>query len=459
MLLALAWQVLFYSNCVSPHVYADAGDYIRLSKNPPLLRGEIDFWRTPGYPSFIAVAQHFSSTEAKALRRVVLAQQIISWISVYCFFYTARSLFKSTLIAAGASLCYACHPEILGFNVSLYSESLAVSGTVFAVWLLVAYLRRPGYGKAVMMGITVFLLIMLRPAFLCFLPIFLLFWTVRLIVVREHRFREMTGLCCAIAALMLVLGYCQLFKTKYGDFALSHVGYINQLFTIIHSGLYRNGSDPVINAKIESRFDIWKQKNPNQAKPDNPWLYSQEGSRAVCLGLWLEEGDNILAWDEQIQYARETIRKNRLQFAKYSLGKFVGIKDDKFETYRYTKYKKPYKQSLFNLFDWGLTFQAVYFLLLLEAVVLSVIFYFTRRIPWFWSVYWLLIAGIIFTAIVGAPNDWQRLVISALPLVILLIAKYADLAVYVVRETCGKKIGEYLKESQVLPISTLVGKG
>ena len=224
MLFAAGWQVFFYSNCESPlHDLYDTPTYLIASENPRLLLGDVDLIRTPGYPCFIAAIRHFSGkahiqyvTETeivldhptkRLLHWVVFVQQIISWISVYFFFQTAKSLFKSTFVAAAASLYYACHPAILGYNVWLMTESLAVSGTVLTVWLFISYLHRPGYGKAVMMGIILFLLIMLRPFFIFFLPVFLLFWTARLIIVREHRQQEMTGLCCALAALMLVLGY------------------------------------------------------------------------------------------------------------------------------------------------------------------------------------------------------------------------------------------------------------
>jgi len=80
--------------------------------------------------------------------------------------------------------------------------------------------------------------------------------------------------------------------------------------------------------------------------------------------------------------------------------------------------------------------------------------YFTRHVPWFWCTCWLLITGVIFTAVVGAQHAFVRLTISAFPLVILLIAKYVDLVVYMVKELGGQKFIEYtmqyLKEQNTL---------
>jgi len=459
MLLAAVWQVSFYSNCESPYSGGDTVTYLVPSKNPRLLLGDIDFVRTPVYPCFIATIRYFAGEE-KCLHGVVFVQQLISWISVFFFFHTARRLFKSTLVTVAVSLYYACHPAILNFNVVILTESLAVSCTVFAVFLLLSYLHHPGYGKAIMLGICVFLLIMLRPIFLVFLPIFLLLWTVRLIVVREHRFREtdLTGLWASLAALILVLGYCQLFKQKYGEFALSETSYRNQFYIVIQSGLYRHGSDPIINKQIAALWETWKKENPDKAEPESPWIYPKGGDSCFAGCLVFKEGlTKQTRLPKKFQYGRDTIRKNRLEFAWYSLGKFVGIKDDGVE-WGYWFFKDPYmyKESLFNFFLLQLTFKSVYFLLLLEMVVLSVTFYFTRHIPWFWSVCWLLVTGIIFTAVVGSHSEWSRLVLPVLPLVILLVAKYVDFIVYAIKELCGQKIIQYLKEQNVLVESKIV---
>jgi len=447
MLLAAVWQVSFYRNCASPFLFPDTHTYLTPSENPRLFRGDIDSWRTPIYPCFIAAIRYFSGEE-QYLHGVVLVQQLISWISVYCFFHTARRLFKNTLVTAGVSLYYACHPAILGFNAGIYTESLAVSGTVFAVFLLISYLDHPGYGKAIMMGIVIFLLIMLRPSFLLFLPIFLLLWTVRLIVVREPRFREtdLTCLWASFAVLILVLGYCQLFKQKYGEFSLSDVVYFNQFCIVVQSGIYRHGSDPIINKQIEALWETWKKENPNEAESGPPWIYPKGGNVAFNLYLTGDVGEEKIPFLQKLKYARETIRKNRLDFAWYSIGKFIGIKNDGVEWgYWFFKEHRRYKESLFNFFILQLTFKSVYILLLLEMAVLSITLYFTRHVPWFWCVCWLLMTGTIFTAVVGSHDEWSRLVLPALPLVILLIAKYVDLFVYVIKKQRGQKIMQYLE--------------
>jgi len=450
MLLATVWQMGFYSNCVSSFQHPDTLTYLIPSHNPRLLLGDIDQIRTPVYPCFIAAIRYFAGEE-KCVHGVVLVQQLISWISVYFFFHTARKLFKSIFVTVGVSLYYACNPAILGFNVSMLTESLAVSGVVFAVFLLCSYLDRPSTSKAIMMGIAIFLLIMLRPIFLLFLPVFLLLWTVRLIVVREQRFREtdLTCLWASLAALILVLGYCQLFKQKYGEFSLSLVPYVNQLHIVVQSGLYRNGSDPITNKKIAALWETWKKENPHDAQPGSPWIYPKGGNDAFAFRLIFGTGAHKMrSFPLKWQYARETIRKNRLEFAWYSLGKFVGVNNNWFEPSLdwWLGNTSPSKRAFFEFFVLPLTFKSVYLLLMLEMAVLAITLYFTRHVLWFWCVCWLLMTGTIFMAVVGSGAECVRLVFPVLPLVMLLVAKYVDFIVYAIKELRGQKIIQYLKE-------------
>jgi len=451
MIIAAVLQFCFYRQINDlPREISDTPSYL---KSPRLQHGEVDLWRTPCYPYFIAAIKSFSS-EGNLLRRVVLAQQVISWICIFFFFQTARRLLKSTIVTACASLYFACHPSILWFNTYVLTESLSISGTVFLIYLLVSYLSRPGYIKAVVIGIIILFLIMLRPFFLVLLPIFLVLWTVRLVVIREHRFREAVGLFSAIIALMLVLGYGQLFKQQHGVFSWTAASsHVNQFAMVFQSGFYRNGrGDPAITEWLIEREEVWKKKNPNATRltsrliaPDTPMHGAQIGFEMAFV---FDEGSPKM--NERPKYVKDTIRSDRFRWYRYLLGRFGGIGADTFEDGFWSS-GFPNKSTDI---DWriGLTFQSVYVILLLEIITLGVIFYHTRRVPWFWSVCWLLIAGIIVTAVIGSMNDWNnRLTVSAIPLVILLLARYVDLIVDVVKETCGIRIVQYLKEQSTLP--------
>ena len=267
-------------------------------------------------------------------------------------------------------------------------------------------------------------------------------------MIREHRFREAMGLLSIIGALILVLGYCQLHKQKFGVFNISSVSQVNQFHIILQSGLYRYGSDPAINEQLSLLVETWKKENP-EAIPGNRRIF-RTGTNNDFLWKYIHgmpeyQRPGYTLSETGIKFPREyiknTIRSNLFRYALYSLGKFYEIRKYGFEA-RIGKYKK----KISTPFVLELKFQSVYVFLLLEIVTLVAVLYFARRIPWFWCVCWLLTAGTIFTAVVGAQGEWTRLVIPALPLVILLIAKYVDLFVYVIKE----HLGHYMKEQCVL---------
>jgi len=430
MLIAAVYQIHVYPR-YKAHFFSiwDAPSYLKASENLQWHFGGADELRTPVYPCFIATIRYFFD-EDSFQKRVVLFQHLISWGCIGFFYHTAKHLFKNTAVAVGASLYCACHPSIMSWNHVIMSESLSVSGIVIISFLLVSYLLRPGYSKAVVIGAVVFLLIMLRPVFLILLPIFFVFWLARCIVYREHRSREAAGLLSIIVALILVVGYCQLFKQKYGYFSISSVTFKNQAAVFVQSGLYRYGSDPAFNKRLIAAEKKWKQKPGKQSelRTGNAarWIYPTEINSMGGTHYVLNAVSPVTRWygydAEFRKYVRDSIRKNRLRYAGYLLGRFFGIFGDKFEetSLRGTKTPVP-------CFSLNLTFISVYVLLLLDTLTIALTLYYSRRIPWFWCISWLLITGTIFVAVVGAYEHFIRLVLPVLPLVILLIAKYVDL--------------------------------
>jgi hypothetical protein len=372
-------------------------------------------------------------------------QQLIAWGCIWLFFHAAQRLFKSTAVAVGVSLylVYLQSRDINNFQIM--TESLSISGMMILGYLLFSYIRRPGYGKAMAMSTAVFLLIMLRPAFVFLLPVFLLLWLARFIMCRGDRFREATGLLSITVALVLVLGYCQLFKQKYGDFSLSDVTWVNQANILLQSGLYRYGSDPVINDLISTKVEEWKNLEPLErpAKPKDPQkkqkpakpLSAAEKSWVYLTGIDIGGIHDIFSDLRNTinckEYVQETIRHNRVRYICYSLGKFIGL------------HNEPFIRGIELP-----RFHTIYGLLLMEILTLAVTFYATRQVPWFWGVCWLVIAGMVFTAVVGAQGEWTRLVVPVVPFGFLLIAKYVDLIIYVLKEKehRGQRIVQYLQE-------------
>ncbi len=371
------------------------------------------------------------------------------FFSVYFFYALLTRLLKNKIVVVLTTLYYACFPVFLSCNMSILTESLSVSGTIFFVWLVVEYVYRPGFVKATLIGAMAFLLIMLRPAFLLVLPILCVFWVGRAIMRRETRAKEISGLVATTFSLFLLLGYCQLSKQQFGVFGLSTVSHINQLHILIQSGIYSEGSDPEMNRLIQKNLDEFAAANP-KAAPGDPWFYSPTVTpQAYNYAAWTKMSDYYPA-SRFAAYVDETIKRHRYRYATHTLRKILGAAPIKIGYVDPFNNKPPriqlYEKTLADQFGWFLTYRFVYCLLFMEFLVSLTILLKVRRLSWSFAFVLLCAGGLIFTAVAGAQSDWSRLAIPALPLVFVLIARYLDLLVCLWRKICGECALSYLSE-------------
>ncbi|MDR1958038.1 MAG: hypothetical protein LBQ54_03175 [Planctomycetaceae bacterium] len=396
----------FYSE---PKFFGDTLSYITASQNLTSLRhGDVDVLRPPVYPAFIAVHRMIFGEE-HLLEWIVRTQQLISWLSVIALYYTGMNLFKNKILVILATLCFALNTGVSYFNVSILSESPAVSGIIFLMALLISYLRHPTFLKAFLLGITVFLLIMLRPAFLVFLPVFLLFWGCRLLFVRKMRKKDAMGLVTTLAGLFLVLGYCHLNSKKCGVFTLTVASPNNQFVCMLQSGLYQKDNTE-ISCRTQSAMEEYRKQYWYITDAEPNWLLLADG-----IGfddpinfrdrVWAREGFHVSTEQKNI-YVTQMIKKNKIAYAEYLLKKTVMLG---LNTGRFIK------------------FAFVYALILLDFFVILL---FMKRSPvnqtLFLTVLWMIVTGGFVTAIVGSHAEYERLVFPVSSLVILMFFSVID---------------------------------
>lgn len=426
MLVSLVFRCLYVSRHNEIVTTPDTKSYVSKQLVENLWKGQVDTIRTPVYPCFIdAIRSIFG--EEKLLKRITVIQRIISFASIACFYWILSNVLKSRVLVILGSLYYGVFRLFCSYNMTILTESLSISCTVFLLGLTLLYVKRPNHAKAVVLGLLPFLFIMLRPSFVFLIPIFLLFFTFRMITDKQSRPIETVGLFSVIFSLSLVFGYCHLVYRASGHFTPTTISYLNQYEIILDSTLYKNGSDPVINDLIQKHIDEYKIKYPEEIAPETLAFTFRSG--LSLPGHWNVRKEMIPEWFnlekiksgeyfDWINYSKETLRKNRWEFIQYNIGKFIEIG-------RYynidTKWMDPGRTILFR-------FGFVYCVLLIDLIALFYIAVFFRRISWFSWVTLFFVAGIVFTAIVGAQGDWSRLCVAALPPLFIIYGKYLDMA-------------------------------
>lgn len=424
-----------------PVIAVDSVSYIAASQTvfDRLFQGIPDRDRTPFYPMVLALARFLFGAE-RQFAAVVLFQRAISLLSVYFFYRTARLLLKSLRLAFLASLYYACFPAVLSYNAAVLTESLAVSGTVLLLYCLISPLDSPGgYGRTSVAGLSVFFLIMLRPAFFYLLPILLLFFGLRLVLKRKTRLRDALGLTATCLSMLLVLGYCQIFKRHYDIFHVSVIPYLNQFHIVIQSGLYRHADDGDMDERIRRNVAEASERFPDEP-PGPAWLYPTGLSeKAFDFVAWTRSGDYLEHPAEMSKYAMRTIRTNGWEYLRYSALKCLGLSParashivtPKDAPENGDRVRRRVAAALNVLFAGFWRFGLVFAILLLESVALlrsAILFRHATDAPTVWSrgLLWLWLTGAYATALIGAQCDWGRLVVPAVPPVILLLAWEVD---------------------------------
>ncbi|MDR1958039.1 MAG: hypothetical protein LBQ54_03180 [Planctomycetaceae bacterium] len=394
-----------------PQIGGDTPLYLEISEDiRPVLCGDEDIVRTPVYPVFLALHRKLFGNE-HFLEWTVRSQMLLSLIAIVVFYYLAKSLLKNNILATFTALGFAGNLFIAHGNTVIMTESLAISGIVFLAAILVSHHHKPTFLKAFLLGITVFLLIMLRPAFLILLPIFILFWACRLLFVRKTWKKEIAGLITIFAMAGLVLGYCHLIRQKSGVFNLTVIAPLNQFTRVIQSGLYQNGSDPEINRHIQSAIEEYQQQYPVYIKHHPYWLFRAPGWDGendpifYMSKVWEREGYG-LSTKQKCDYATQTITANKLAYIKYLLKKTI---------------VEGYFSGRLLKFCW------VYGLLLVDFLT---ILFFLKRFSASQTICHvilsLIVAGCYFTAIAGGQAEYERLVLPVYPLTVLLFFSVID---------------------------------
>src|ERR1700744_2351464 len=90
LLISAIVRLIYYSTLLTTK-QTDTASYLNYHAN--ILKGQTEALRTPVYPYFIKLAGLFSSPQ-NLLNNVVIAQVIISFLSIFLFYKIARTLFK-----------------------------------------------------------------------------------------------------------------------------------------------------------------------------------------------------------------------------------------------------------------------------------------------------------------------------------------------------------------------------
>jgi len=414
----------------------DSDEYIQAAENISLshiLSGDVDTLRPPVYPTMIRLAQILFGKEHAYLALIVF-QYFLYFISIWFFHRIVQEEFHlSPLCSVACVTCYSLTPTLVAHHQKILSESLSISSFVIIFALISFHIRRPTYRTVVLLGFSGLYLVMLRPAFLFFVPLLFVFWFLVAVSRRAELSRHLVGLGCTIISIALILGYCHLVQKKCGIFAVTEVAIANQYMIIVQSGLYQYGADTEVIDLIQTSIDRGKKLHPD-FPPVNSWISPYGLPNETYLNYFGSLQCQSVALERQAAFVTQILRDHQWKYLRYCMGKFIGVQHEVIGG---------------RLSPQIITFQLIYFLLACEAITILLYRFRTNCTTLFRFMLWAAIAGVIVTTVLGAGHatrppleltEYSRLVTPAIPFVIILIFRYIDVLL-----SFWKTIGKTLK--------------
>jgi len=383
-----------------------AGDTItNFSAGSLIADWKLDALRTPLYPIILNLFKWLFHINFAVKLATIALQYIIFCISIFCFYRICEYLIKSKSVALLIVITYSCHPAILVWQKIIMTESFALSGVVFFLYFIIQFLRTKKAVYSFMINLFLFLLVMLRPAFVYLIPIVLIFW---LYFIFNRKKNGWFGLGLNSFVIIIIIGYCFNFKNQYGVFSMSSVSDINQYMMLRDAGLIETGNIQNIYLKKNVTGFIQKKKTNSDYFDEYVFLYSKYGylncnkfvRESIIANLY-----NYLTYTE-------------FRFINQSFASFVGFWSD----FNYNKYNHLIK------------FVCCPFVILYLFLIFYPFVFIKKRTLYKTSIliYTITISS-IFVIITGAPNSWGRLIVPTIPILLIMFGQSLDLISIIIK--------------------------
>ena len=267
--------------------FDDSGSYFLAAD--VFMRGEIDFLRTPLYPLICRFAAWLSAPNAFTI--IAVMQEAVFLCSIVAIFNAIATLGISRRIALFITSAYALCPVLFLYSNLIFTESLAISFSAFFVCTIANTL----FGKhqlaaAVTMPPLLFLMIMLRPFFVCFIPVAAIVLLYSLYVNRHNIRRAIAIASSSVAVVIALLGYCSWYYSTFGKFAFSCVYELNRCNSLYY-GDFMDSVEGLTYYSYTSQHDIngdsisinlaWRWKPSDSYRKECEKVYEQNKVRYI----------------------------------------------------------------------------------------------------------------------------------------------------------------------------------
>ena len=329
------------------------------------------------------------------LQTVCLFQYLIFFISIKYFFKTASYFIKSNLIIFLTTLLYACHPSISIYSANILTESLAVSLTIILVYTQLKISKQPSVKYVVFGVILMLILIFLRPAMLFILPVIFLY-NLYLYITSKNKIYILflTGTLLISSAQ---IGYCSIFKQQHGIFSPGYISLLNKYYMLRELSLLDIPSDNTTLLAQDIRRNNAKEVPKENYYADFFLLVDKYPLSDINEILRKQTSDNLSVYILAIGKRFFVSSLSRVGFWHYPSEGFL-------DKLLYTIFMKL-----------PLIVGFIYIFLILYLFKMISIYKRDKTIDMRDLFLWGFICSNIILMIIGAQDEWNRLILPVLP--------------------------------------------
>lgn len=407
-------RILEYSAVGWCGLFPDTADY-RAYSFWHFLQGRAENNRVPVYPLLMDAVEALWGND---FRPLVVLQIVLSALSLVLL---AQVLQRIGVRSPWAQLCvflYAASSATGGWDVCLLTESLTLTGAVCFFWLVTAYLQTHRRRDLLLCVGLIFLLVFMRPQYLIYWAIFVVFCLLRYVFPDD--IAERRGLLQALAALALVgvavLAYCAQYQRQFGVFTMSDAKIKQDLYTCVQRGYYAEFEDEELREILAQASDA----------PDI-WPVVEQG---MTLG------------DVRVKAATDSyIRQHP---ARYLLDTLHVMKEDCYGIFwgYSTPRAAPAAAALDHLqravFDRVYVFYA-FVASAASGIVMAVQWVRRRKIPWLWAAFFSTTCSMVVTTYFATCDEYMRTMLGVLPGLYMMGAMLLQTVADACRKRCAAR--------------------
>lgn len=367
-----------------------------------LLDGRLDLFRTPVYPLLIGACRSlFGSLGGMFV--VYVLQGLVFLYSLTRFRIIAETIIPNAKVAFLVTAIYGLAPGPMSLHFYLLTESLALSGMTILLYLVLAGVR--GNLKAVCWSVPLLVgLLMLRPVFV-YLPVALLLFWLAVAIKRKSKISVwIAGLMSAFVGWLTIGVYSWQMERQSGYRGLSVVALINTYLTVCDARLV----DPE-DATMPDIMFFMAEEYERKAEADR---------QVDTLDVAGTRYDYQVKPDEISEYYKAAFRNHPKETMEYFATKrlvrvcqsdaiYGGGSAVVLPIRVFTKYV-------------SVNVGATYLLFILYVGILVWFVCHRKKFVGFECLLALLFVGCNAVVIVGGPNEWPRLLIPDIPVLLLI---------------------------------------